>query len=70
MKETQETKFRFLGWEKPLKKEMTTHSSILVLEIHGQRNLVGYTPWGLKELDTTEHSTCKFIKHYFFNACT
>ena len=23
-------------------------------ESHGQRNLVGYGPWGLKELDTTE----------------
>ena len=21
---------------------------------HGQRNLVGYSPWGLKESDTTE----------------
>ena len=33
MKEMQETKFRSLGWEKPLKKEMTTYSSILALEI-------------------------------------
>ena len=23
-------------------------------ESHGQRNLVGYSPWGRKELDTTE----------------
>ena len=23
-------------------------------ELHGQRNLVGYSPWGHKELDTTE----------------
>ena len=23
-------------------------------EIHGQRNLVGYSPWGYKESDTTE----------------
>ena len=23
-------------------------------EFHGQRNLVGYSPWGCKELDTTE----------------
>ena len=31
---------------------------------HGQRNLVGYSPWGCKESDTTErlsiHSTFKF----------
>ena len=24
---------------------------------HGQRSPVGYSPWGHKELDTTEHST-------------
>ena len=23
-------------------------------ESHGRRNLVGYSPWGRKELDTTE----------------
>ena len=23
-------------------------------EFHGRRNLAGYTPWGRKELDTTE----------------
>ena len=22
---------------------------------HGQRSLAGYSPWGCKELDTTEH---------------
>ena len=26
-------------------------------KFHGQRNIVGYSPWGLKELDTTEHTT-------------
>ena len=25
-------------------------------KFHGQRNLVGYSPWGLKESDTTEHT--------------
>ena len=33
-----------LGWEDPLEKEKTTHSSILAWRI----------PWGCKELDTTE----------------
>ena len=23
---------------------------------HGQRSLVGYSPWGHKKLDTTEHT--------------
>ena len=37
-----------------LEKEMATHSSILPGEFHGQRSLVGYSPWGHKEPDTTE----------------
>ena len=28
--------------------------SCLPGEFHGQRNLVGYSPWGCKELDKTE----------------
>ena len=43
-----------LGWEDPLEKEMATHSSILAGESHGQRSLASYSPWGHKELDTTE----------------
>ena len=35
---------------------MATHSSILPEESHGQRSLAGYSPWGGKELDMTEHS--------------
>ena len=35
---------------------MATHASILAWEIP-QRGLVGYSPWGHKELDTTER-TC------------
>ena len=47
-----ETRVWFLGWEDPLEKGMATHSSILPGESHGQRSLVGYSPWGHKELDT------------------
>ena len=36
----QETWVRSLGQEDPLEKEMSTHSNILALEIHGQRRLV------------------------------
>ena len=32
------------------------HSSTLAWKIPGQRNLVGYSPWGRKKLDTTEWS--------------
>ena len=39
-----------------LEEEMTTHSVFLFGESHGQRGLADYSPWGLKELGTTEHS--------------
>ena len=29
-------------------------------KFHGQRSLVGYSPWGHRKLDTTEHTN----KHY------
>ena len=35
-----------------MEKEVATHSSILAWRIHGQRSLVGYSPWDHKELDT------------------
>ena len=50
----QESQFQSLGGE-DLEKEMATHSSILAWKKSlGWRNLVGYSPWGRKELDTTE----------------
>ena len=35
-------------------KAMAPHSSTLAWKIHGQRSLVGCSPWGRKESDTTE----------------
>ena len=46
-----------LVWEETLEKGTATHSSILAWRIPGQRGLVGYSPWGLKESDTTEQLT-------------
>ena len=40
----------FLGQEDPLEEEMVTHSSILAWRIHGQRSLVGNSPWGHKRV--------------------
>ena len=57
MQETQETQVQSLGWEDPLEKAMATHSSILAWRIDGQKSLVGYSQWGLKEWDTTEWLT-------------
>ena len=49
----QESWVRSLGREDPLEKEMATHSSILAWEIHGQKSLVGCSPWGHKASGTT-----------------
>ena len=45
-----------LRLEDPLEEEMATHSSILAWRIPWTRSLVCYSPWGHKELDTTEHT--------------
>ena len=50
----QETQVRFLGWEYLLEKEMATHSNTLAWKIPWTESVVGYSPWGHKELDTTE----------------
>ena len=42
------------GWEDTLEKEMVTSSSILAWKIPWTGSLVGYSPWGHKESDTTE----------------
>ena len=47
---TRETQVPSLGQEDPLEKEMATHCSILAWKSHGQRNLVGYSPWGCKRV--------------------
>ena len=52
--EKQETWVRSLGWKDPLEEAMATHCSILAWKIHGQKSLMGYSPGGGKELDTTE----------------
>ena len=50
-----ETWVLFLNWENPLEKAMATTPVFLPGKSHGWRSLVGYSPWGCKELDTTEH---------------
>ena len=47
----QETGVRFLGQEDPLEKEMQPTPVFLPGKSHGQRSLVGYSPWGCKELE-------------------
>ena len=53
-----------LGWKDPLEKEMATHSSTLAWKIPWMEEPVGHSPWGHKELDTTEqlHFPSLFIQ--------
>ena len=56
----QETWVRSLGQEDPPPPRRRKWQPVPVFlpgESHGQRNLVGYSPWGHKELDTTERLT-------------
>ena len=53
----QETLVQSLDWEDPLEKGVTTVPVFLPREFHGQRSLVGYSPWGHKESDMTERLT-------------
>ena len=57
MQDMLETQVQLLGQEDLLEKEMATHSSILAWRIPWKGSLVGYSPWGLKESDATEHTT-------------
>ena len=54
MQELLETLVCSLGQEDYLEEEMQPTLVFLSRESHGQRNLVGYSPWGLKESDMTE----------------
>ena len=63
---------RSLGQEDALEKEMAYHFSILYSvfriqnspvflpgEVHGERSLMGYSPWGCKESDMAEQLSLK-----------
>ena len=43
-----------LSLEEPLEKEWQPTPVLLPGKSHGERNLVDYSPWDRKELDTTE----------------
>ena len=53
----QETRVRSLGGEEPWKREWKPTRVLLPGEYHGQRSLVGNSPWGCKESDKTERLT-------------
>ena len=49
-----ETQVQSLGQKIPWRSEWLPTPVFLPGEFHGQRSLAGYSPWGLKESDTTE----------------
>ena len=55
MQETQETPVQPLDQEVPWRRIGQLTLLLLPGEFHGQRSLAGYSPWGCKETDTTEH---------------
>ena len=58
-------RLRFDPWvgKIPHRREWLPTAVFLPGVFHGQRSLVGYSPWGHRESDTTEHSTPLFAKH-------
>ena len=50
----QETWVWSLGWDFPWKRKWLPTLVFLPGEFHDQKTLVGYSPWGHKELDTTD----------------
>ena len=49
-----ETQVQSLGQEDPLRRKWQSTLVFCLENPHGQRSLVGYNPWGHKELDMTE----------------
>ena len=51
-------KCRFDPWIRkiPWRRKWQPTPVFLPGKFHGQKNLVGYSPWGCRELDTTEHT--------------
>ena len=60
----QETWVQSLGWEDPLEKERQPTPLSLPEKSHGQRSLVGCSPWGLKESGMSERLKLTFLVTY------
>ena len=61
----QETWVPSLDWEIPWRREYLPTSIFLSGEFHGQRSLAGYSPWGRKELKTTEQLSLSLLSLKF-----
>ena len=57
-----------LGWEDPLEeKNDNPFQSSCLKHFRDKRSLAGYSPWGCRELGTTEHHTQCYAVHIFLN---
>ena len=56
MQGTLEMRVQALSQEDPLEDETAATPIFLPGESHGQRTLVGYSPWGCKDVDATEYT--------------
>ena len=70
MLETEERHIWSPGWKGPLEEEMATHSSILAWKVPWTEELVGYSPWGLRALDTTKRARARAYTHTHTHTCT
>ena len=68
----QETQIQSLGQEDRLEEGVATHSSILAWRIPWTEEPGGCSPWGHKELDTTEATwhTCTHRVVYWSKSCS
>ena len=62
-----ETQVQSLGREEPLEKEIAPTPVLLLGESHGRSSLVGCSPQGHRQSDTTERLTFTFFA--FFQSC-
>ena len=62
-----EIQVRSLGWEDPWRRKWQPTPVCLAGKSHGQRSLVGYSPYGCEESDTTErlhfHFSLSMLSH-------
>ena len=48
----------------PWRRKWQPTPAFLPGESHGQKNMVGYSPWGCKDSNTTEHTCTRGAKEY------
>ena len=65
MQEMQEIQVQVLGRKDPLEEKIAPTPVFLLENSHGQRSLMGYSPWCLKESDRTDQpKTTQHMAHF------